>query len=64
MPPRSFPKWRENVEVLVVAISMAMACRTYFIQPFKIPTGSMQPTLNGVTGRPQDGQAVVRPRAD
>lgn len=56
MPPRSFPKWRENVEVLVVAISLAMACRTYFIQPFKIPTGSMQPTLNGVTARPQEGR--------
>ena len=56
LPPRSFPKWRENVEVLVVAISMAMACRTYFIQPFKIPTGSMQPTLNGVTARPQAGR--------
>ena len=56
MPPRSFPKWRENLEVLVVAISMAMACRTYFIQPFKIPTGSMQPTLNGVTARPQEGK--------
>jgi signal peptidase I len=56
MPPRPFPKWRENVEVLVVAISMAMACRTYFIQPFKIPTGSMQPTLNGITVRPQDGK--------
>lgn len=56
MPPRRFPKWRENVEVLVVAISMAMACRTYFIQPFKIPTGSMQPTLNGITVHPQDGK--------
>lgn len=56
LPPRRFPKWRENVEVLVVAISMAMACRTYFIQPFKIPTGSMQPTLNGVTARPQEGR--------
>ena len=56
MPPRSFPKWRENVEVLVVAISLAMACRTYFIQPFKILTGSMQPTLYGVTARPQEGK--------
>ena len=56
MPPRAFPKWRENVEVLVVAISMAMACRTYFIQPFKIPTGSMQPTLHGITAVPQEGR--------
>ncbi len=58
MPPRSFPRWRENVEVLVVAITMAMACRTYFIQPFKIPTGSMQPTLNGITAVPQDGKQL------
>ncbi len=56
MPPRRFPKWCENTEVLVVAITMAMACRTYFIQPFKIPTGSMQPTLHGITARPQEGR--------
>jgi signal peptidase I len=40
---------RENVEVLLVALAVAMAIRTFFIQPFKIPTGSMQPTLFGVT---------------
>jgi signal peptidase I len=40
--------WRENVEVLLVALAVAMAVRTFFLQPFKIPTGSMQPTLFGV----------------
>ncbi len=39
---------RENVEVFLVAIVVALAVRTYFLQPFTIPTGSMQPTLNGI----------------
>ncbi|HPU56791.1 MAG TPA: signal peptidase I [Verrucomicrobiota bacterium] len=41
--------WRENIEVLLVALAIAMGVRTFFLQPFKIPTGSMQPTLYGVT---------------
>jgi len=47
--PYPHPAWRENVEVLLVALAVAMAIRTFFLQPFKIPTGSMQPTLFGVT---------------
>lgn len=43
--------WRENVEVLLVALAVAMGIRTFFLQPFKIPTGSMQPTLYGVTSK-------------
>ena len=43
--------WRENVEVLLVALAVAMGIRTFFVQPFKIPTGSMQPTLFGVTSQ-------------
>jgi signal peptidase I len=48
-PPRPQRKIRENVEVVFVAIAAAMAIRAYFFQPFKIPTGSMQPTLYGIT---------------
>lgn len=50
--PYPNPAWRENVEVLLVAIAVAMAIRTFFLQPFKIPTGSMQPTLYGITSTP------------
>ncbi|MDZ4200121.1 MAG: signal peptidase I [Kiritimatiellia bacterium] len=48
-PPKPHAQWRERMETLVIAGAIAMGVRTYFIQPFKIPTGSMQPTLNGVT---------------
>jgi signal peptidase I len=46
--PAEDAAWRENVEVFLVAIVIALAVRTYFLQPFTIPTGSMQPTLNGI----------------
>ena len=46
--PYPSPSVRENVEVLLVALAVAMGVRTFFLQPFKIPTGSMQPTLYGV----------------
>ncbi len=48
LKPYPYPGWRENIEVLLVAVAVAMAIRTFFLQPFKIPTGSMQPTLYGV----------------
>ncbi len=53
-PPKPLAGWRENFDVLVVAISVAMAFRAYFYQPFKIPTGSMQPTLYGIHSEPRN----------
>lgn len=43
--------YRENFEVLLVALAVAMGIRTFFLQPFKIPTASMQPTLYGITSK-------------
>src|SRR5665213_2531032 len=49
--PYPYSDWRDNVEVFLVAIVVAMGIRTFFLQPFKIPTGSMQPTLYGIVTR-------------
>ncbi len=40
---------RENVKEIMVAITTIMAFTTFFLQLTKIPTGSMQPTLYGIT---------------
>ncbi|MEI8234182.1 MAG: signal peptidase I [Verrucomicrobiota bacterium] len=47
-PLPSHPEICENCEVFLVAIVIALGIRTFFLQPFTIPTGSMQPTLNGI----------------
>ena len=58
-PVCGMPGWRENFEVLVVALSVAMAFRAYFYQPFKIPTGSMQPTLYGISSVEQSAPRML-----
>jgi signal peptidase I len=36
---------RENIEAILIAILLALFIRTFIIQAFKIPSGSMLPTL-------------------
>ena len=48
IPAPKNPEMRENCEVFLVAIVIALGIRTFYLQPFTIPTGSMQPTLNGI----------------
>lgn len=52
-PQDSMKEW---VEVFLVAAVIAIAFKTFFFQPFKIPTNSMYPTLYGIwpTVLPQD----------
>lgn len=39
--------FRENIEVVIFAVVMAMGLKVFAIEAYQIPTGSMQPTLMG-----------------
>ena len=43
--PRGQYWLKEWVEPIILAIILALIIRTFFFQAFKIPTGSMRPTL-------------------
>ena len=48
--PKKYTTWlAENVDSFMVTFAIAFAIRAVIFQPFKIPTGSMQPTLFGIT---------------
>jgi len=44
----------EMVESFFVIMVIFLGLRTYYVQPFRIPTGSMQPSLNGIIVHPVD----------
>lgn len=44
----------ELAESFFVIMVVFLGIRTYYAQPFRIPTGSMQPTLNGIILHPVD----------
>lgn len=58
--------WSDNAEVLWVAAFLAISIRTFFIQPFRIPTCSMFPSFSGMLTRIYDSKqpkpkAVFKP---
>lgn len=44
--PKTF--WNDNLEVALVAAILVIGVRTFFFQPFIIPTNSMYPTFSGM----------------
>ncbi len=43
--PKTKSKLRENIEAILVAVMLALFIRTFIVQAFKIPSGSMKNTL-------------------
>ena len=48
LPKKTHPIIREYVDIFAVALTVAFGLRALYMQPFKIPTSSMQPTLFGI----------------
>lgn len=51
----------DNAEMLLFAAILAIAVRTFFLQPFKIPTNSMYPSYNGMTAQVYVGETAPNP---
>lgn len=61
--PHATPGIRENVKELLVAVVTILSFTTFFLQLTKIPTGSMQPTLFGITHQDLRGKDFTLPPA-
>lgn len=48
--------WRDNLEAAAMAILLALFLKAFLVEAYKIPSGSMQPTLMGM---PTPGDALV-----
>ena len=54
-----FPALRELLDLLLVVGAVAFGIRGLFLQPFRIPTGSMQPTLYGIHYQYRDAERLT-----
>ena len=48
LPKSRCPWMTELLDIVVSALAVAFCFRAYYYEPFRIPTGSMQPTLYGI----------------
>jgi signal peptidase I len=52
--------WRDNLEAVAMAIIMAVLLKYFVVEAYKIPTGSMQPTLMGLEYADHTGEIKDR----
>lgn len=45
--PKSSHPWRDNIEAITISIVIIVLFKYFILEAYKIPTGSMQPTLMG-----------------
>lgn len=58
--PKTF--WSDNIEVILVAAIIVIGIRSFFFQPFIIPTNSMYPTYSGMNAVVyEEGDSVSTP---
>ena len=43
--------WRNNIEALTLALTVAVLFKYFLVEAYRIPSGSMQPTLMGLRAR-------------
>jgi signal peptidase I len=58
IPRKKYADWGAKVEGIVIVVAIAFAFRAVILQPFKIPTNSMRPTLHGINVYLEDDSKV------
>ncbi len=53
------PRWLELILIVVIALALAAVTKTFFVQSFFVPSGSMRPLLHGSEQTDSDDRIVV-----
>jgi signal peptidase I len=53
------PRWLELILIVLIALALAAVTKTFFVQSFFVPSGSMRPLLHGSELTDSDDRIVV-----
>lgn len=57
---KALPLWQEALLLVVSALVLALVVKTFLVQAFYIPSGSMDPTLHGCVGCSDNDRILVQ----